>query len=264
MPADRLSAAPSRSGAAARTRAARLRARSMRSRPDSAAPDPAPQRTMHIGGNAGQAQLVRGRAHGAIAQDHAAAMQALPVAGQLEGQLGGLCGEASGVLPADAVTSNVGRLARTCCCHCIRPSASSALSSGSGAWRHAHLQPVDADIVGPAQLCELQRGRSARADAEAAIGQAHVQIGLCGGALELQSGPRRAGAASSSAEPSQASGAPLPCTLIEPRSSRMPATRRSRTSISPSRTTSSRIRPCGSRAAVVLNVRPAVALRSRA
>ena len=37
--------------------------------------------------------------------------------------------------------------------------------------RHAHLQPVDPDIVAPAQLWELQRGRSARADAEAAIGR---------------------------------------------------------------------------------------------
>ena len=53
--------------------------------------------------------------------------------------------------------------------------------------RHAHLQPVDPHIFGQLSSGEPQRGRSARPEAEAAIDQTHVQIGLRSGALELQS-----------------------------------------------------------------------------
>ena len=162
----------------------------------------------------------------------------------------------NGVVPADAVTiSNAGRLARACCCHCIRPSASSALSSGSAPGGTRTSSPLTR--TSSAQLSEASRSvagargltlrrPSTRRTSRSACAVAPSSCSPGHGAP--------APASSSASEPSQASGAPVPCTLIEPRSSRMPATRRSRRSTSPSRTTSSRIRPCRSRAAVVVNV----------
>ena len=204
---------------------------------------------MHVG-NARQAQLVRGRAHGAIAQHHAAAMQALPVAGQLEGQLGGLCGEVTASCrPTRSPRTLAGR--RACCCHCIRPSASSALSSGSEPGGTRTSSPLMRTSSAQLSFAELQRGRSARAQAEADRPGARPDRPVRW-RPRAQSGPRRAGARELERERAVPGlGRASALHLIEPRSSRR---RRAGRASTCRRARPARAAPCGSRAAVVLNV----------
>ena len=149
---------------------------------------------MGFGADARYPQPMRRRLHRAAAQDDPAAVETVCIAGQLDLQRLGLCGKAQRRFARRDHDLERRQARLQVLLPCDRTIRQLCADQRGGCRLHVDRQPVEVNVVGPAQGTCLQRALLAHHQTEVTCGQADVQTSARNPGFERQPRPRRPGA----------------------------------------------------------------------